>query len=91
MFFCYLDPPVIGKPENVTENVTVGQEVHLPCSGEGYPTPTIFLTAIYFNGSRQNHSSGDSNLTMAADSPLLFQCTVHNSVETRTKWFHLGG
>ena len=78
-------------PENVTVSVTIGQEVDLLCSGEGYPTPTIILTAIYINGSRQNRSSEDSSLTMAAESSFWFQCTVENNLAKRTKWFHLGG
>ena len=82
---------MFSNPKNVTVNVTVGQEVNLSCSGEGYPAPTIILTAIFINGSRRNRSSGDSNLTVAAESSFWFQCTVENYLEKRTKWFHLGG
>ena len=89
--FCYLDPAMFSDSENVTVNVAVGQEVDLLCSGEGYPTPTIILTEIYINGSHRNRSSGDNNLTMAAESSFWFQCMVENYLAKRTKWFHLGG
>ena len=90
-FFCYLDPAMFTDPENVTVNVKVGQEVYLLCGGEGYPTPAIILTAIYINGSHRNRLSGDSNLTIAAETSFWFQCTVENYLAKRIKWFHLGG
>lgn len=90
-FFCYLDPAMFTDPENVTVNVKVGQEVDLLCGGEGYPTPAIILTAIYINGSHRNRLSGDSNLTIAAETSFWFQCTVENYLAKRIKWFHLGG
>lgn len=78
-----------NKPTNETKLVKIGRKVDLPCSGEGYPRPTITLTAIYINGSYLHHSSGDSKLSIKADSPFWFRCTVENNSTKRAKWFHL--